>query len=45
VNEKIKTMLDKSGFSDKIGKENICSNINEALDRVGELVQKIKHPL
>lgn len=40
VNEKIKAMLDKSGFSDKIGKENICSNINEALDRVGALVQE-----
>jgi SulP family sulfate permease len=37
VNEKIKTMLDKSGFADKIGKENICRNINEALERAKEL--------
>lgn len=33
VNDKIKRMLDKSGFSAKIGKENICGNINEAVKR------------
>jgi SulP family sulfate permease len=38
VNDKIKTMLDKTGFADKIGKENICSNINEALERVNKLI-------
>lgn len=37
VNDKIKAMLDKSGFAERIGRENICSNINEALRRVGEL--------
>jgi SulP family sulfate permease len=34
VNDKIKAMLDKSGLADKVGKENICSHINEALERV-----------
>ncbi|MDR0542343.1 MAG: sulfate permease [Dysgonamonadaceae bacterium] len=38
VNDKIKGMLDKSGFADKVGKENICSNINEALERVGQII-------
>jgi SulP family sulfate permease len=37
VNDKIKAMLNKSGLADKIGKENICSNINEALIRIKEL--------
>ncbi|MDR0683315.1 MAG: sulfate permease [Dysgonamonadaceae bacterium] len=41
VNDKIKVMLDKSGLAGKIGKENICSNINEALERVGNIqIQK-----
>jgi SulP family sulfate permease len=38
VNDKIKVMLDKSGLANKIGKENICSNINEALERVNKLL-------
>ncbi|GHT88181.1 sodium-independent anion transporter [Bacteroidia bacterium] len=38
VNDKIKAMLDKSGFADKIGKDNICSNINEAMERAKELL-------
>ncbi|MDR0866717.1 MAG: sulfate permease [Candidatus Symbiothrix sp.] len=38
VNDNIKTMLYKSGFADKIGKDNICSNINEALERAEELL-------
>ena len=38
VNEKIKDMLYKSGLANKIGKENICSNINEALIRANELI-------
>ncbi|MDR1632990.1 MAG: sulfate permease [Dysgonamonadaceae bacterium] len=37
VNEKVRTLLNKSGFADKVGEENICSNINEALKRAGEL--------
>ncbi len=39
VNNKIKEMLDKSGFSDQVGKENICSNINDALYRAEELLE------
>jgi SulP family sulfate permease len=38
VNDPIKTMLDRSGFADKIGKANICSNINQALERVKALL-------
>ncbi|MDR0733498.1 MAG: sulfate permease [Dysgonamonadaceae bacterium] len=33
VNEKVRALLDKSGFTEKIGEENICSNIGEALKR------------
>lgn len=36
VNDSIKEMLDKTGLADKIGKENICSNINDALERAKE---------
>lgn len=32
VNEHVHTVLEKSGFYELLGKENICSNINEALD-------------
>jgi SulP family sulfate permease len=39
VNDKIKAMLDKSGLAEKIGKENICSNINEALERTKMLIE------
>lgn len=39
VNNTIEAMLDKSGFADKIGKENICSNINEALRRVDGMMK------
>jgi SulP family sulfate permease len=38
VNDKIKAMLDKSGFADKVGKDNICSNINEAMERAKILI-------
>ncbi len=38
VNDKIREMLDKSGFADKVGKENICSDINKALYRAEELL-------
>ena len=39
VNDNIKAMLNKSGLADKIGKENICSNINEALTKAKGLLQ------
>ncbi|KAA6301547.1 MAG: SulP family [Candidatus Ordinivivax streblomastigis] len=40
VNDKIKEMLEKSGLETKIGKENICSNINEALEVANKLLIK-----
>jgi SulP family sulfate permease len=40
VNDKIKATLDKSGLADKVGKENICSHINEALERTNVLITK-----
>ena len=33
VNEKVYKVLEKSGFNELVGKENICPNINVALDR------------
>jgi SulP family sulfate permease len=38
VNEKIRNMLIKSEFTEKIGEENICSDINKALHRTKELL-------
>ncbi|MDR1918076.1 MAG: sulfate permease [Tannerellaceae bacterium] len=38
VNPKVAGVLSKAGFDRKIGKENICSNINEALERAGKQV-------
>jgi len=38
VNDNIKNMLYKSKFADKVGKENICSNIYEALRKAEELL-------
>ncbi|MDR1764114.1 MAG: sulfate permease [Dysgonamonadaceae bacterium] len=39
VNEKIREMLVKSGFADKIGRDCICSDINEALAKAGKLLK------
>ncbi|MDR1373252.1 MAG: sulfate permease [Dysgonamonadaceae bacterium] len=45
VNEKIRSMLVKSGFAAKIGNDNICGNINKAIERTEELIaDKKKHP-
>ncbi len=33
VNEQVRKVLEKSGLADKIGKENICSNIQEAIGK------------
>ena len=38
VNEKVHKVLEKSGFYELLGKENICPNINVALERAKELV-------
>lgn len=35
VNEDVHKVLTKSGFEQKIGSENICSNINKAVKRAG----------
>lgn len=40
VNEKVHAALDKSGFCELLGKENICSSINEALDKARAMVEK-----
>ena len=41
VNEKVHHVLEKTGFFyDLIGKENICPNINVALERAKEIVEK-----
>lgn len=38
VNEKVHKVLEKSGFYDLLGEDNICSNINAALKRAKQLV-------
>jgi SulP family sulfate permease len=40
VNDKVKAVLEKSGFAEKVGEDNICSNINEALERTNALIAK-----
>lgn len=41
VNPQVHKVLTKSGFAAKVGEENICSNINEALQKAGEVVAKM----
>jgi len=38
VNEGVRNALEKGGISAKIGKENICSNITEAIARAEEII-------
>ncbi len=38
VNEKVHKVLEKSGFYDLLGEDNICSNINAALERAKQLL-------
>ena len=40
VNEKVHRALEKSGFYELLGKENICSNINEAVAKAREEIEK-----
>lgn len=40
VNPRVHATLEKAGFYDLLGKENICSNINEALAKARELLQE-----
>lgn len=39
VNKKVHDTLEKSGFYDLIGKENICPNINAALERAKGIIE------
>lgn len=39
VNENVRKILAKSGFEAKIGAENICSNINEAVEKARQAVK------
>ncbi len=39
VNDSVRNLLIKSGFADKIGADNICSNINDAVEKATELVE------
>jgi SulP family sulfate permease len=43
VNEKVRNVLIKSRMDEKIGIENICANIEEALGRAGNLVDTKEH--
>ena len=43
VNDKVHGVLEKSGFNDLLGKENICSHINIALKRAEEVINKQLH--
>ena len=39
VNEKVHKVLEKSGFYELLGEDNICPNINVALERAGKLLK------
>ena len=39
VNDKVHKVLEKSGFYELLGKENICPNINIALERAESIVK------
>jgi len=38
VNPKVQAVLHKAGFDKMLGQDNICSNINMALERAGQLL-------
>lgn len=42
VNKKVHDTLEKAGFYDLIGKENICPNINVALERAKEIIGEMQ---
>ena len=41
VNDQVHAVLEKSGFYELLGKENICSNINEALELAAKEVKEL----
>lgn len=45
VNIKVQDTLSKSGFDQLIGRENICSHINIALDRASEIVSSVSREI
>lgn len=42
VNTQVHAALEKAGFYDLLGKENICSNINEALSVAEKEIKKLE---
>ena len=38
VNEAVRKVLEKSGLADRIGEENICSNIQEAVQKANSYI-------
>ena len=42
VNEKVHETLEKSGFFNLVGQENVCSNINLALERSRQVLEELK---
>ena len=45
VNENVHNVLEKAGFYELLGKENICPNINVALERAKSLVENAVYQL
>lgn len=42
VNENVRNLIKRCGLADKIGEENICSDINEALARTNEIISRLR---
>lgn len=42
VNDNVRALLLKSGFANKIGSENICSNINEAVAKANDMIKNLQ---
>ena len=40
VNENVHKALEKAGFYELLGKENICPNINIAIERAKKIIDK-----
>ncbi len=40
VNDRVRSVLQKSGFEAQLGAENVCSNINEAVEKAWKLSEK-----
>lgn len=42
VNKEVRAVLEKSDLAAKIGSDHICSNIQEAIERANEYIEKVK---